>query len=337
MNKIDTHSSAPNDPLAVAHGLAEEPVIGHACESDGKPGRRAVLMLGALGVVFGDIGTSPIYALRESVLATSRALPPHAAVMGALSLIFWALIIVVTLKYVILIMRADNNGEGGVLALATLAHRSPGLGARYQDGDRHRGHHRAGAVLWRRHADARDLGAQRRRRTDRRPPFARAPGAADHADHPGRPVPDAEPRHGEDRPPVRTGDGGVVRDIGHSGHRRSCATRSSWRRSIRFYGLALFIHAPWTAFVALGSVVLAVTGCEALYADMGHFGRKPIQAAWLYFALPALVLDYFGQGAALLAHPHMVNIAFYSMAPHWAHLPLVVLATVCHRSSPRRP
>jgi KUP system potassium uptake protein len=94
------------------------------------------------------------------------------------------------------------------------------------------------------------------------------------------------------------------------------------------YAVALFQHEPWTAFVSLGSVVLAVTGCEALYADMGHFGRKPIQVAWLFFALPALFLNYFGQGAMLLVNPHAVNFLFYSLAPHWAHYPLVALATV---------
>ncbi len=90
----------------------------------------------------------------------------------------------------------------------------------------------------------------------------------------------------------------------------------------------LFVREPWTAFVALGSVVLAVTGCEALYADMGHFGRRPIRAAWFFIALPALVLNYFGQGASLLINPHHAATAFYSMAPPWAHFPLVALATL---------
>src|SRR5580700_3037169 len=98
-----------------------------ACAPSSTPSRTAALTLGALGVVFGDIGTSPIYAMRETIRATSGILPRHLAVMGGLSLIVWSLIVVVTIKYVILIMRADNDGEGGVLALATLAHRSPGL------------------------------------------------------------------------------------------------------------------------------------------------------------------------------------------------------------------
>ena len=90
----------------------------------------------------------------------------------------------------------------------------------------------------------------------------------------------------------------------------------------------LFLHAPWMAFVSLGAVVLAVTGCEALYADMGHFGRKPIQYAWLFVALPALMLNYFGQGAALLRDPQHAGIAFFSMVPHWAHIRMVLLATL---------
>jgi KUP system potassium uptake protein len=94
------------------------------------------------------------------------------------------------------------------------------------------------------------------------------------------------------------------------------------------YALEMMLDAPWVAFVSLGAVVLAVTGCEALYADMGHFGRKPIQYAWLFIALPTLMLNYFGQGAALLRHPDQADIAFFSVIPHWAHMPMVVLATL---------
>jgi KUP system potassium uptake protein len=326
VNKIDTQHPAPNDPLSAAHGLAEQPVIGHARDSDGKPGRRAALMLGALGVVFGDIGTSPIYALRESVLATSRALPPHAAVMGALSLIFWALLFVVTLKYVILIMRADNNGEGGTLALATLAHRSPGLGARYKT-----------AI-----GTAAIIGLALFYGDGMLTPAISVLSAVE-----GLSV----GRHAleplvipitlvilvglfliQSRGTAKIGRlfGPVMAiwflTLGILGFAAIIKQPFILVAINPLYGLALFIHAPWTAFVALGSVVLAVTGCEALYADMGHFGRKPIQAAWLFIALPALVLDYFGQGAVLLTHPQMVSIAFYSIAPAWAHFPLVVLA-----------
>ncbi len=95
-----------------------------------------------------------------------------------------------------------------------------------------------------------------------------------------------------------------------------------------WYAFNLVRFEPWTAFVSLGSVVLAVTGCEALYADMGHFGRNPIRYAWFFIVLPALLLDYFGQGAALLINPKLAPIAFYSIAPPWAHFPLVLLATI---------
>ena len=94
------------------------------------------------------------------------------------------------------------------------------------------------------------------------------------------------------------------------------------------YGVMLFAREPWTAFVALGSVVLAVTGCEALYADMGHFGARAIRWAWLYFALPALLLNYFGQGALLLSHPADASFLFYAMVPRWAHYPMVALAAM---------
>src|SRR5215469_12034651 len=94
------------------------------------------------------------------------------------------------------------------------------------------------------------------------------------------------------------------------------------------YAIELFAREPWTAFVALGSVVLAVTGCEALYADMGHFGARPIRWAWLYFALPALLLNYFGQGALLLSRPNAAGFLFYALVPGWAHYPMVILATI---------
>ena len=165
MNTIKPQSSAHSDadPLA-AHDAT--PLTNHVhAPAPSSLRHQAMLTLGALGVVFGDIGTSPLYAMRETVLATGgTACRIPIAIMGALSLIFWTLMSVVTLKYVTFIMRADNNGEGGVLALATLAHRSPGLGAPDQDHDRRRRDPGAGAVLRRRHADARDHRAVARSR-----------------------------------------------------------------------------------------------------------------------------------------------------------------------------
>ncbi len=290
-------------------------------------GRTATLTLGALGVVFGDIGTSPIYALRESVRALGGALPAEMAVMGVLSLIVWSLILVVTVKYVTLIMRADNDGEGGVLALATLAHRSPrltrrvknviglaaliGLALFFGDGMLTP----AISVL----SAVEGLGVKS---ADFQPLiipltlviliglFAlQSSGTA---------------RIGRLFGPVMAVWFFVIALLGVRGILEAPAVLAAFNP---YYGIMLFVHAPVTAFVGLGAVVLAVTGCEALYADMGHFGKAPIRAAWLYLVLPALLVNYFGQGALVLKHPQLAGIPFYALAPHWAHYPLVALAT----------
>ncbi|HWY60460.1 MAG TPA: potassium transporter Kup [Rhizomicrobium sp.] len=285
------------------------------------------LTLGALGVVFGDIGTSPLYAMGQSALAAGGATPSAFAVYGALSLIFWALIVVVTIKYVGFIMRADNNGEGGVMALAALAHRAPvsrrvktaigiaallGLALFYGDG-----------MLT---------------------PCITVLSALE-----GISV-----GNGEFAPFVvpltlivliglfllqSRGTGKIGKLFGPVmlvwfvvlaalGVEAILKAPQILRAADPRYGVMLFTGEPWTAFVALGSVVLAVTGCEALYADMGHFGARPIRWAWLYFALPALLLNYFGQGALLLSHPEDAGFLFYAMVPGWAHYPMLALATV---------
>jgi KUP system potassium uptake protein len=290
--------------------------------------RMAVLTIGALGVVFGDIGTSPLYAMRNSVQAMGASLPLHMAVMAALSLIFWSLIIVVTIKYVLLIMRADNDGEGGVLALAALAHRSTGLGRRtksivgiaailglalfYGDGMLTP----AISVL----SAVEGLGAESQSLQPLILPFTVAiliglflmenRGTA---------------KIGGLFGPIMLVWFATLTVIGISAIVQTPAIL--WALN-PYYGVLLFVHAPWIGFVALGAVVLAVTGCEALYADMGHFGKDPIRNAWIYFVLPALVLNYFGQGATLLRDPHALPYLFFDSAPHWAHYPLVVLATV---------
>jgi KUP system potassium uptake protein len=291
-------------------------------------GRMTALTVGALGVVFGDIGTSPLYALRQSVEATSGALPRPLAVMAALSLIFWALIVVVTIKYVVLIMRADNDGEGGVLALAALARRSGGLGRRtktligiaailglalfYGDGMLTP----AISVL----SAVEGLRAE----SSFFEPFI----------IPGTVIILVSLFVMESRGTAKIGGlfgpimlvwFAVLAAIGLSAI--AMTPRILWALN-PYYGVLLFARAPWTAFVALGSVVLAVTGCEALYADMGHFGKEPIRRAWIYLVLPALVLDYFGQGATILRHPGSLAFVFFDTAPHWAHYPLVLLATV---------
>jgi KUP system potassium uptake protein len=290
--------------------------------------RTAGLTIAALGVVYGDIGTSPLYAVRESALAAGAHIPAAPAIMGVVSLIFWSLLIVVTLKYVVLIMQADNDGEGGILALSALAHRTPGLSKRaklaittiailglalfFGDGMLTP----AISVL----SAVEGLSAES-------PSFAplvmplslviliglfvlQSRGTAVVGGFFG---------------PVMVVWFITLSALGLVSILRAPSILAAVNPA---YGIALFAREPWTAFVSLGSVVLAVTGCETLYADMGHFGKLPIRVAWLTIVLPALVLNYFGQGAALLLDPKKTPIAFYAVAPHWAHYPLVGLATV---------
>ena len=317
-------AAAPTDPLAGVSLPAT-----HAPAGPRSLKRDATLTLGALGVAFGDIGTSPLYAMRQTVLATKvGALPEAFAIYGALSLILWALVVIVTIKYVVLIMRADNNGEGGVLALATLAHRSARLGRRIKTliG--------FGAIL----------GLALFYGDGMLTPAISVLSAVE-----GLTVGSAalEPlvvplalvilvglfllqsrgtaRIGRLFGPIMVVWFTVLAVLGVSWIVRAPQILLALNPA---YGIDLFLREPWTAFVALGSVVLAVTGCEALYADMGHFGRLPIRAAWFFVALPALVLNYFGQGASLLLHPGHADIAFYSLAPAWAHYPLILLATM---------
>jgi KUP system potassium uptake protein len=295
----------------------------------GQPRRNQLgLMLGAIGVVFGDIGTSPLYALRQTVLATEGGLPNHVAVMGSLSMIFWALVLVVTVKYVLIIMRADNDGEGGTLALAALAHRSPGMtrGIKNTIG--------IGAIV------GLALFFGDGMLTPAITVLSAVEGLTVEAPHfAALVVPftlailillfaiQSRGTHKLGRlfGPVMLVWFAALAWFGLVSLLRTpdiLAAFNPW------YGLQMFLHAPWVAFVSLGAVVLAVTGCEALYADMGHFGRRPIQYAWLFIALPALMLNYFGQGAALLRNPDHAAIAFFSVIPHWAHLPMVLLATL---------
>jgi len=310
---------------AAAQPSSSETHVGHAPDAKG---RMTALTIGALGVVFGDIGTSPLYAMHDTVTATAGALPGPLAVMAALSLIFWSLIVVVTIKYVGLIMRADNDGEGGVLALAALARRSGGLGKRiktvigiaailglalfYGDGMLTP----AISVL----SAVEGLRAE----SSAFEPFIipltlmiliglfamQSRGTA---------------KIGGLFGPVMLVWFTAIAIIGVFSIIQT--PRILWALN-PFLGVMLFAHAPAVAFISLGSVVLAVTGCEALYADMGHFGKDPIRHAWLYLVLPALVLDYFGQGATVLRNPKAIPYLFFETAPHWAHYPLVLLATV---------
>ncbi len=289
----------------------------------------SALMLGALGVVFGDIGTSPLYALKATIAATaSGGIANHMAVMGSLSLIFWALILVVTVKYILIIMRADNDGEGGTLALAALAHRSAGLSRRMKNTIG------LGAIV----------GLALFYGDGILTPAITVMSAIEGLkveNHAFEPL--VVPlsliiliglfllqNRGSHKIGRLFGPVMAVWFLALGGFGLSSLIQNPVILNAinPLYALEMFIAEPWIAFVALGAVVLAVTGCEALYADMGHFGRKPIQYAWLFLALPALVLNYFGQGAALLRMPEAAAYAFFAPIPQWAHWPMVGLATI---------
>jgi KUP system potassium uptake protein len=291
------------------------------------PAALASLSLAALGVVYGDIGTSPLYALKE-VFAEGRVPLSQANILGVLSLVFWTLTVVVSLKYVVLILRADNNGEGGLIAMLALATQA-----------------------------VRDR-PELRRRLLALGVFGTAVFFGDGVITPAISVLSAVEGLEVAAPalhrfvvPVtlvvlaalfaaqRFGTAIVGRFFG--------PVTAAWFLAMAALGLPyiagypqvlaalsphhalgfMFAH-PGVAFVALGSVVLCVTGAEALYADLGHFGKPPIRLAWFGVVMPALVINYFGQGAMLMQRPENVRNPFYEMAPAWALYPLIVLATL---------
>jgi KUP system potassium uptake protein len=285
------------------------------------------LTLGSIGVVYGDIGTSPLYALREAVLAATGSGEPasEAIVLGILSLIIWALFLVVTAKYVLILLRADNKGEGGTLALMALASRALVR--------------RGGIVIL--------LGI--------------VSGALFYGDAiitPALSVLSAiegmkvvTPAFDAYVVPLTV----VVLVLLFSVQSRGTANVAAffgpimlfWFAAIAaagvwhvtqnlkvllafnpWYGVNFLIHHGLVGFYTLGAVFLVVTGAEALYADLGHFGRGPIKVAWLVIVLPALVINYLGQGALVLANPKSVENPFFLLYPDWALVPMVLLATV---------
>jgi KUP system potassium uptake protein len=285
------------------------------------------LMLGSIGVVYGDIGTSPLYAFREAVVAASG----HAGevtrdiVIGVLSLILWSLILVVTCKYVFILLRADNNGEGGTLTLVALAQRSIGrgskkvliLGA-------------AGAALF--YGDA-----------------IITPAISVLSAVEGLKL--ATPVLGKVVVPLTVAVLFALFAVQSRGTEKVAALfgpiMTVWFATLAGMGIVhiaddpgvfaalsphraafFFYDHAHVGLAVLGTVCLAVTGAEALYADLGHFGRGPIRSAWLYFVFPALAINYFGQGALILAHPESLENPFYRMVPDWCLLPLVMLATL---------
>jgi KUP system potassium uptake protein len=284
------------------------------------------LTLGSIGVVFGDIGTSPLYAFREAVMGASQGLPvTRIIVLGVLSLILWALLIVVTAKYVLLLLRADNSGEGGTLSLMALSQRALG---------------RSSWVL----LTLGVIGASMFIGDSMITPAISVLSAVE-----GLKL--ATPALEHYVVPLTV----LILIVLFAVQRGGTASVASafgpvmvvWFSSLAALGLfhisddpsVLAAINPWYALqfllshgtiglVALGAVFLAVTGGEALYADLGHFGRKPIQAGWLYFVLPSLLLNYFGQGALVLSHPDAIESSFYRMVPEVLLLPLIALATV---------
>ena len=301
----------------------------------GKPGEHghaktglAALVAGAVGVVFGDIGTSPLYTIKEMFHPHFGLSPNPATVLGLLSLGFWSLMLIVTLKYVIVIMRADNEGEGGIMALTALAQRSLKKGSR--------GSYAVGILGI--------FGASLFFGDGMITPPITVLGAVE-----GLSVISAgltrwvvpislviliglfafqrfgTARVGKIFGPVMIVWFVVLAVIGVY---NIAGFPSVLRALSPYWAWNFFTTHDWHALFILGAVVLTVTGGEALYADMGHFGKKPIRWAWFGFVLPALVLNYFGQGAVLLEHPEAVTSPFFMSIPSWAQIPMTILATL---------
>ncbi len=293
----------------------------------------AFLVLGALGVVYGDLGTSPLYAVRECFHGAHRVAATPANVLGILSLIFWALIITISFKYLLLVMRADNRGEGGILALMAL------LGKRGEKGAEHRGRRTQFVLV--------SLGL-----------FGAALLYGDGIITPAISVLSAVEGLNVATSvfnayvvPITivilillfyfqkrgTADVGAVfgpvmmlwfATIGLLGMMEIVGNPAILAALNPYQAVRFFLVNRVHGFLVLGAVVLALTGAEALYADMGHFGPRPIRLAWFVLVLPSLLLNYFGQGALLLRDPAAAENPFFRLAPPWALYPLVGLATV---------
>lgn len=326
LGMTQTLALAGGSPPAASPATAASPASDHSHPREGL----ATLALGALGVVFGDIGTSPLYALKESFIGAHPLSVDPAHVYGVLSLVFWTMTLVVTVKYVFVILRADNKGEGGSLALMALIGRKLG---------------EAGASRWTTAITLMGLVATALFYGDAiiTPAVSVlsaveglqvvSPGAARYV----LPIAIAilvglfaiqsrgTATVGRLFGPVMLVYFAVLAILGGIQIAQApqvLAALNPW------YAVNFFLLDPALAFLALGSVVLAVTGAEALYADMGHFGRRAISLAWLYCAFPCLLINYLGQSALLLRQPAAVENPFFLMAPESLRLPLVVLATL---------
>jgi KUP system potassium uptake protein len=308
--------------------VATEPMP--SAEELGEPRARrqagkAALVLGALGVVFGDIGTSPLYALQTVFAVPIR--PDEAGVYGVISLVFWSITLVVSVKYVTLVMRADNHGEGGIMALVALVRKV---------GVRHRGGKFALVVLGM-------FGAALFYGDGMITPAISVLSAVE-----GLEV--AEPGLEQFVVPItlailivlfavqRFGTSKVGRAfgpvmavwftvLGVAGLLQVTENPGVLQALSPYYGAVFLVDHVGVAVPALGGIVLTVTGVEALYADMGHFGAAAIRRAWFFVAFPALILNYMGQAAVVLDEPGAVDSPFYLMFPEWAHIPMVFVAT----------
>jgi KUP system potassium uptake protein len=307
---------------------AVEPPASHPSPAHGGAGRLA-LALGALGVVYGDIGTSPLYALQTVFSIDNGAVKPTSGdVYGVISMVFWSVTLIVSVKYVVFILRADNDGEGGVMALAALVRRVLG-GVRG----------RAAAVM-----ALGVFGASLFYGDSVITPAISVMSAVEglkvatpSLSHVVLPVAATiltllflAQRWGTQRVGALFGPimalwflalavGGVHEVIRRPGIIAGLSPT---------YAAAFVFDHPYVAFIAMGAVVLSITGAEALYADMGHFGRSPIRRAWFAVVFPALTLNYLGQGALILRNRSSVSNPFFLLLPGWAQLPMVVLATV---------
>lgn len=295
----------------------------------GSKTKLSALTLAALGVVFGDIGTSPLYTIKEVFSAGAHPVPlTEANMYGILSLIVWALIMVVSVKYVAFIMRADNRGEGGIMALLALASHNAADNIKKQRNIMLLGI--LGACMF--YADGMIT------------PAISVLSAVEGLE---LAAPMLHPliipvtlivlvilfwAQSKGTALVGAFFGPIMLlwfgTLGFLGAQSIVQNPSILHALSPIYALHFFTVSPWIAFVALGAVVLAVTGAEALYADMGHFGRFPIRLAWFGFVLPALILNYFGQGALILQNPEAVKNPFYLLAPEWMLFPLIILATL---------
>jgi KUP system potassium uptake protein len=285
------------------------------------------LAFASIGVVFGDIGTSPLYAMREALVHSRSSVSSELSVLGVISLVTWALILIVTIKYVVFLMRADNKGEGGTLALMALAQRSLGrrstvvfflgvVGAALFYGD--------GIIT----PAVSVLSAVEGVRD--------APGMGNLMSQSEVVAISAAILVGLFVVQAK-GTASVARAFGPItavwflvlaglGIYHIIGNPMIVRGLSPHYGVIFLLDNGLLGFIILGSVFLAVTGAEALYADMGHFGKGPIRAAWLFLALPALLLNYLGQGAMVLAHPSARHNPFFEMIPHAIYWPVLILA-----------